>query len=162
MSATYNFSAANILSANIEGIEIGLAISMVKLQKEMRVLLSTKGTGVGYRGGRKHKGNFRTRSSPGQPPAIDTGALHRSVQTKPEERKTDKVISIVMTGLVAGIHKDARIPRWLEFGTSKGLAERPFIRPSLKVVEPIVQKTIEEQMQKAIKRMRNSIVSGKK
>jgi len=59
-----------------------------------------------------------------------------------------------MTGLVAGKDKDARIPRWLEYGTRYGMHERPFAAPSIKVVKPKVVGIIEVEMDKAIKRMR--------
>ena len=58
-----------------------------------------------------------------------------------------------MYGLVAGVNKDARIPRWLEYAT-RYMHHRPFIAPSIKVVKPKVVDIIELQMDKAIKRMR--------
>jgi hypothetical protein len=61
--------------------------------------------------------------------------------------------SIVLTGLVAGVNKDARIPRWLEYGTSR-MKARPFIAPSLKVIRPSVAGTISDQMKRSIKRMK--------
>jgi hypothetical protein len=84
MSASHNFSAADIISANIEGIERGLKIVMIELQMELRIRLGQVGTGVGYYGGQKGKGYFRTRSAPGEPPSIDTGTLRNSVQSKPQ------------------------------------------------------------------------------
>jgi HK97 gp10 family phage protein len=152
MSASHNFSAADIISANIEGIERGLKIAMVQLQTELRVTLSKKGSGAGYFGGSKGKGSFRTRSAPGEPPAVDTGTLRNSVQSKPRYVAGTGITSIVLTGLVAGVNKDARIPRWLEYGTSR-MKARPFIAPSLKVVRPSVAGTIGNQMQRSIKRM---------
>ena len=152
MSASHNFSAADIMSANIEGIERGLKIAMIQLQTELRVRLSKKGSGAGYFGGSKGKGSFRTRSAPGQPPAVDTGTLRNSVQSKPQYIAGTGMTSIVLTGLVAGVNKDARIPRWLEYGTSR-MKARPFIAPSLAVVRPSVAGTIGDQMQRSIKRM---------
>jgi len=152
MSASHNFSAADIISANIEGIERGLKIAMVQLQTELRVTLSKKGSGAGYFGGSKGKGSYRTRSAPGEPPAVDTGTLRNSVQSKPQYIAGTGMTSIVLTGLVAGVNKDARIPRWLEYGTSR-MKARPFIAPSLAVVRPSVAATISDQMQRSIKRM---------
>ena len=152
MSASHNFSAADIMAANIEGIERGLKIAMVQLQTELRITLSKKGSGAGYFGGSKGKGYFRTRSAPGQPPAVDTGTLRNSVQSKPQYIAGTGMTSIVLTGLVAGVYKDARIPRWLEYGTSR-MKARPFIAPSLKVIRPSVAGTISDQMQRSIKRM---------
>ena len=152
MSASHNFSAADIISANIEGIERGLKIAMVQLQTELRVTLSKKGSGAGYFGGSKGKGYFRTRSAPGEPPSIDTGTLRNSVQSKPQYIAGTGMTSIVLTGLVAGVNKDARIPRWLEYGTSR-MKARPFIAPSLEAIRPSVAGTIGDQMQRSIKRM---------
>jgi len=153
MSASHNFLAADIISANIEGIERGLKIAMVQLQTELRIKLSQVGSGAGYFGGSKGKGFFRTRSAPGQPPAVDTGTLRNSVQSKPQYVAGTGMTSIVLTGLVAGVNKDARIPRWLEYGTSR-MKARPFIAPSLEVIRPSVAGTISDQMQRSIKRMR--------
>ena len=152
MSASHNFSAADIMSANIEGIERGLKIAMIELQTELRITLSKKGSGAGYFGGSKGKGYFRTRSAPGEPPAVDTGTLRNSVQSKPQYIAGTGMTSIVLTGLVAGVNKDARIPRWLEYGTSR-MKARPFIAPSLKAIRPSVAGTISDQMQRSIKRM---------
>ena len=154
MSAAHNFSAADIMSANIEGIQRGLNIAMVALQREIRITLSKKGTGVGYFGGKKGKGSYRRRSAPFNPPAVDTGTLRNSVQTATVENRTGRdFVSVVMYGLVAGVNKDARIPGWLE-GATRYMHHRPFIAPSMKVVKPKVVDIIELQMDKAIKRMR--------
>ena len=155
MSASHNFSAADIMAANIEGIERGLKIIMVELQIELREKLSQVGTGEGYFGGSKGKGSYRTRSAPGEPPAVDTGTLRNSVQSKPQYIAGTGMTSIVLTGLVAGVNKDARIPRWLEYGTPSGrMKARPFIAPSLKVVREDAAKNIGDQMQRSIKRMK--------
>ena len=152
MSASHNFSAADIMDANIRGIERGLKIVMVELQIELREKLSQVGSGAGYFGGSKGKGYFRTRSAPGEPPAVDTGTLRNSVQSKPQYVAGTGMTSIVLAGLVAGVNKDARIPRWLEYGTSR-MKARPFIAPSLEVIRPSVAGTISDQMQRSIKRM---------
>ena len=155
MSASHNFSAADIMDANIRGIERGLKIVMVELQIELREKLSQVGSGAGYFGGSKGKGYFRTRSAPGEPPAVDTGTLRNSVQSKPQYIAGTGMTSIVLTGLVAGVNKDARIPRWLEYGTPSGrMKARPFIAPSLEAIRPSVAGTIGDQMQRSIKRMK--------
>jgi len=153
MSASHNFSAADIMAANIEGIERGLKIAMIELQTELRVRLSQMGTGAGYFGGAKKLGFFRTRSAAGEPPAVDTGTLRNSVQSKPQYIAGTGMTSIVLAGLVAGVNKDARVPRWLEYGT-KRMKARPFIAPSLEVIRPSVAGTISDQMNRSIKRMK--------
>ena len=159
MSASHNFSAADIMAANIAGIERGLKIAMIQLQTELRITLSKKGSGAGYLGGSKGKGSYRTRSAPGQPPAVDTGTLRNSVQSKPQYIAGTGMTSIVLTGLVAGVNKDARIPRWLEYGTSR-MKARPFIAPSLKAIRPSVAGTISDQMQRSIKRMQTRAIKA--
>jgi hypothetical protein len=153
MSASHNFSAADIMAANIEGINRGLKIIMVELQIELRERLSKQGTGAGYFGGAKKLGFFRTRSAPSEPPAVDTGTLRQSTQSKPQYVAGTGMTSIVLAGLVAGVNKDARVPRWLEEGT-KRMKARPFIAPSLEVVRKDAAKNIGDQMQFAIKRMK--------
>jgi HK97 gp10 family phage protein len=154
MSASHNFSAADIMAANIKGIQRGLNVAMTKLQREIRLTLNKKGTGVGYIGGKKGKGSFRRRSAPFQPPAQDTSHLINSVQTSVFRNEKGKdFVSVFMTGIIAGKDKDARIPRWLEYGT-RYMHERPFIRPSIKTVRPKVVEIIETEMYKAIKTMR--------
>jgi len=153
MSASHNFSAADIISANIEGIERGLKIVMIELQTEMRVRLSQFGTGEEYFGGKKGQGFYRRRSAPSEPPVVDTGTLRNSVQSKPQYVAGTGMTSIVLAGLVAGVDKDARIPRWLEYGT-KYMKARPFIAPSLEVIRPSVAGTISDQMKRSIKRMK--------
>ena len=153
MSASHNFSAADIMAANIEGIERGLKIIMVELQYNLREKLSQMGTGAGYFGGAKKLGFYRTRSAPGEPPAVDTGTLRQSTQVKPQYVAGTGMTSLVLAGLVAGVNNDARVPRWLEYGT-KRMKARPFIAPSLEVVRKDAAKNIGEQMQRSIKRMR--------
>jgi len=153
MSASHNFSAADIMAANIEGIERGLKIIMVELQYNLREKLSQMGTGAGYFGGAKKLGFYRTRSAPGEPPAVDTGTLRQSTQVKPQYVAGTGMTTLVLAGLVAGVNKDARVPRWLEYGT-KRMKARPFIAPSLEVVRKDAAKNIGEQMQRSIKRMR--------
>ena len=153
MSASHNFSAADIMAANIEGIERGLKIIMVELQYNLREKLSQMGTGAGYFGGAKKLGFYRTRSAPGEPPAVDTGTLRQSTQVKPQYVAGTGMTTLVLAGLVAGVNNDARVPRWLEYGT-KRMKARPFIAPSLEVVRKDAAKNIGEQMQRSIKRMK--------
>lgn len=161
MSASHDFSAADIIAANIEGIERGLKIVMIELQSELRERLSQFGTGAGYFGGAKHEGFFRTRSAPGEPPVVDTGTLRNSVQSKPQYVAGTGMTSIVLAGLVAGVNKDARVPRYLEYGTSR-MKARPFIAPSLAFVRPGVAATISDQMQRSIKRMKRRAMKAAK
>jgi len=88
------------------------------------------GTGRVYvRDGKMHRA-----STPGQPPAKDTGTLGESIEYKVTEEGYDVV------GLV-GSTADYAI--YLEFGTSK-MAARPFLRPVLEnKKKEIVDKFVE-------------------
>ena len=153
MSASHNFSAQDIINANMVGIARGLSIAMLELQIVMREILSHPGSGRLYRGGRKEQGSERRRSAPSEPPAVDTGTLRMSVQVVPKKILGTGFMSLVLRGLVAGVENDARIPRWLEEGTSRMLP-RPFIAPSLYAVRPRVAKIIELQMKRQIDKLR--------
>jgi len=59
-------------------------------------------------------------SAPGDPPGVDTGALRNSIMWEPVNRFTRDV----MDGVEYGIY--------LEFGTDRGMAPRPFMGPALK------------------------------
>jgi len=79
VKASHSFNADRLLGYCKSGIYEGLNRLTLEYQKNMRKTLSSKGSGKQYRGGRKRKGRLRARSSPGEPPAVDTGELRRSV-----------------------------------------------------------------------------------
>ncbi len=58
-------------------------------------------------------------SSPGEPPGVDTGALRASIDWKSEGDGR----RVVHDGTEYGV--------WLEYGTDRGLAPRPFMGPAV-------------------------------
>lgn len=66
------------------------------------------------------QGSSRDRSSPGQPPRRQTGELKASVYSQVDE---ESMSAFVGTDLDYG--------EYLELGTSRGLAPRPWLRPAL-------------------------------
>ena len=106
-------------------------------QQELKKELSQKGSGRTYRGGRKGQGTLRTRSAPGQPPAVDTGELRRSVMSKPlysnRKRGGSRVLRFVLLGIKPyGFMLDkgtARIkPRpWIQAPKERVVAQVPRI-----------------------------------
>lgn len=100
------------------------------ISEEVKRTLSKPGTGRVYvRDGKMHRA-----STPGQPPAKDTGTLEDSIEYKVTKEGYDVV------GLV-GSTADYAI--YLEFGTSK-MAARPFLRPVLEnKKKEIVDKFVE-------------------
>lgn len=84
----------------------------------IELINSTPRDGRQYRRG----GVTHTASSPGNPPAPDTGALIRSIQV---EHEPGSLRARVVVG--------AKYAKELEFGTRK-MAARPFLRPASKQV----------------------------
>lgn len=144
MSATHNFDPAKIMERIVAGVQRGQAVSMVHLQNELKLKLSQNGSGVKYRGGKKRKGAWRTRSSPGEPPAVDTGALRRSVGVKPVRREFGNFYALAMTNLMSyAVH--------LEFGApASNMAARPFILPTLQKVLPQVRDIMVRSIQRQL------------
>lgn len=91
--------------------------------KAVRSMRSTPKTGRRYkRGAAAH-----TASSPGNPPAIDTGFLASSVEVRPTPSGAD-------------VGSRAQYAKWLEFGT-RHIAPRPFLAPALRdSVDEIVER----------------------
>ncbi len=159
MSASHNFSAADIQKAAQKGIENGLKIVMVEVQAGLREMLTQTPSGRPYRGGRKGTGSYRRRSAAGEPPAVDTGTLLRSVQAKPIMNSHGNYATIRLAALVAGINVDQRVPRWLEEGTSQ-MAARPFVAPVLDAIRETAPETIQLQVGIAIRVAKNKAMKS--
>ena len=137
MSASHNFSAADIVKANIKGIKRGLNICMIELESLLIKKLSHKGTGKFY----VVNGIKRQASAPGEPPAPQTGALRRSVGVQGTPLENSKEVTLRMKPLKEyAVH--------LEYGT-KYMDPRPFIAPCIKELLPSVAQIIGNQMTKA-------------
>ena len=103
-------------------------------QQELKKELSQTGSGRVYRGGRKGQGTLRTRSAPGQPPAVDTGELRRSVLTKPIASNRKRGGSRVLRFVLLGIKPYGFM---LDQGTAR-IKARPWIRaPKERVVAQV-------------------------
>jgi len=144
VSATHNFDAEKILRQVVIGVQRGQAIAMITLQNELKLMLNRQGTGVAYRGGKLHKGMWRFRSAPGEPPAADTDFLKMSVQVAPVRRKKGNFYTLALTKLMPyAVH--------LEFGApANNLKPRPFIMPSLRKVAPLVRDIMVRSIQKRL------------
>ncbi len=102
-----------------------LQAAAVVVQNEARLLLSVPGTIPAGGGGRDKKGRSRrvygsNPSLPGEPPRKQYGHLRRSVA-----REVDRL------SLTARVGTNLKYGRWLELGTSRGLAARPWLRRAL-------------------------------
>lgn len=84
-------------------------------------------------------GRGHVASSPGEPPNRDTGHLDTNIEaakTGPLEAETRSTASYAAA---------------LEFGTSK-MAERPYMRPAVKKVMPLVRRQIGKTVEAIVKR----------
>jgi HK97 gp10 family phage protein len=95
-------------------------------------------------GGKVPKINKRTKyhhpSFPGNYPAIDTGALIKSIKFFNSESR-----------LEIGIMDDVPYAKDLELGTNK-MKARPFLRPTLKLFEPKIKNSIMDAIRNSIKK----------
>lgn len=102
-----------------------LRTAATEVQNEARQLLNVPGTIPIGGGGRNKKGQFRrvygaAPSLPGEPPRKQRGHLRRSV-----------AIEVDKLSLTARVGTNLKYGRWLELGTSRGLAARPWLRRAL-------------------------------
>ena len=104
-----------VVRKNVEQL-VGTAA--IILQTRMKQQLSHRGAGTWY------KGNPAPSSAPGQPPAVQTGNLRRSVQVDLSQQRAPNPTARVGTGIKYGF--------FLEFGT-KHIAPRPWARPSVEL-----------------------------
>jgi len=99
---------------------------------------------------RGKKGNFANlgeaglhrASAPGQPPAVRTGRLRRSVQMA-RPRRVNKGM---LQGWGIGIR--LKYAKWLEDGTDN-MKARPYVEPTMKMMEPIVPKIVANRIRLA-------------
>lgn len=87
------------------------------IERDMKQSMQGGGNGrIYYRRGKAHQA-----SSPGDPPAVDTGHLRRSIHTEASDT--------VLTG-IARVHIDAEYAAYLEYGTRK-MQPRPYVKPAV-------------------------------
>lgn len=84
---------------------------------------SKSGSGVFY------PGNKRQSSAPGEPPARQTGKLQESIAVI--DRATPRELRSTVGPRAQSFQGIAYYPVMLEFGTRRGLEERPFMRPAV-------------------------------
>lgn len=89
----------------------------LKVEARAKILMSTPGTGRTY----QRRGVVHRASSPGDPPAPDTGQLRASVT---------HAMGQDAEGLFVDIGSNLRKAKYLEFGTQH-MAARPALRPAL-------------------------------
>lgn len=128
-----------------EAVDENVATAAVRLAglelvRAAKLQLSKPGTGREYRrkGGKVHKA-----SAPGQPPAVDTGALRNS-------------IGMGVVGGVVRVGSGLAKAPLLEFGTLDDggvLAPRPFMRPALEDARAAMGQVTTGELQKAVRKL---------
>lgn len=118
--ATFSFTWRGDRFASRLRQHVEREVTKVALQgeAEAKVILSTPGTGRQYPRG---KNAVHVASSPGQPPAPDTGALRNKITHEVIARR-DEIVARVISPQRYSLH--------LELGTER-IAARPFLRPLL-------------------------------
>jgi phage gpG-like protein len=99
----------------------GLARAAIEVRRRAAQLLSLAGTAVSTGGGGIRKGARITgavRSKAGEPPRKQTGRLRASVTYE-------------TNGLKARVGTNVRYGKYLELGTKRGIAPRPWLRRAL-------------------------------
>lgn len=127
----YTFDKSRIRTAVYRGVRDGLERVAVRFQNQVVRMLSRPGGGaraIRYytdKKGKRRRSKRYARSLPGQPPAVQTGTLRRSFQ-----RGRSKAV-VLGTVAVVKVGSNLKYARWLEEGTSRGLAPRPYVAPVL-------------------------------
>ncbi len=127
-NTTWSFDKRVIVDAIVEGCKNGSQDVILQVQREIRRNLSQGGSGIWY------WGNPARSSSPGEPPANQTGRLRDGWQAQPKVFGKNRKIGWILS---AGKVPYAAI---LEYGGYAGrnrsvkIEERPYIMPAVEVV----------------------------
>lgn len=112
---------------HVRGKAVGfLRRAAITVQRRAKELLSVAGTvpksaaGKGRRARYKARKTGAVRSAPGEPPRKQTGRLRASVTYEVDE-----------TGMNARVGTNVKYGRYLELGTKRGIAPRPWLRRAL-------------------------------
>lgn len=99
-------------------------VGLLYTSEVRRLMVDSPRGGKTYRVGRR--GRTHKASAPGEPPAVNTGALVRSIGYRTEQRPTGWVVACGSAIKV--------VPVALEYGTTT-IAPRPAWRPAIKNIE---------------------------
>lgn len=114
----------------------GAVGASIVLVHKVAILLSQPGRGRFYKR-RKGVGLHRA-SSPGEPPAVETGELKGSIRHVDMSRGNE---------IRVRVGTDKKKARWLEFGV-RHMAPRPFMRPGLNIARNGMRRAIVDELKK--------------
>ena len=159
-----------------QGMVNGILAIQLVLSREVRRKLSQPGTGRIYRigTGKRKARNLREQglhraSAPGQPPAVDTGRLRQSWaigaigkgavinasqkfgRGKVQSEQSLASISFQSTPMsISFVYgSNLRYALALEYGSRRNLLPRPYVRPSIRGVEPQASKIMQLWVRRA-------------
>ena len=158
------------------GMLDGIIAIQLRLSRDVRNKLSQPGTGRIYRigTGKRKPRNLREQglhraSAPGQPPAVDTGRLRQSwaigtigkgklidASQKFGRGKVQSEQGLAVIGFqstprsISFVYgSNLKYARALEYGSRRNLLPRPYVRPSIRGVEPQASKILQLWVRRA-------------
>lgn len=147
MSAKGRFNRKAVEAATLAALQASIVETSIAFQREAKLQLSKAGTG------RKHSGLRYQSSAPGQPPAVQTGHLRRSVQfggaqfvedrTQLGDRKRPRI----------RVGTNVKYAAWLEFGT-RHIAPRPYMRPARERTQKVVSRIVRSNLRRHLGKVR--------
>ncbi len=136
MTEAVQWQGEHIMKLATEANVKAMNMATVFLEREVKKVLSGKGTGKLYkRSKKKGKGQFHRASVAGKPPALDIGTLRNSMTAVTEVDKLE-IKGFVGSDLEkiaakSDVGTDLEYGYYLEVGT-KNMSPRPYLRPTLK------------------------------
>jgi hypothetical protein len=124
-----DFDAKGIEKDVMKGVDQGLTLLTLSLQKRIRKKLSKEGSGRWYFRGRNGSKAHQA-SAPGEPPAADSGNLMNSWQAAKKVAPKTAGKNRVLRMFPANVGSAVQYGWFLEMGTSKMLA-RPYLDPAM-------------------------------
>lgn len=123
-----------------KAVDAGLFVAGRKIERDAKESLRHRGSGAVY----KHGKVTHQASSPGQPPATDTGRLGNSINVV---QLLDKGVVEVRAG---GSRSNVKYAAMLEYGTVH-MEPRPFMRPALLRNKKFITQAVSAKIAEALK-----------
>ena len=153
-----------------KGLAMGLRRGGIEMERDIKKSMkkgkvfkkTVKKKKVSRRSGAIHGSLLRESSDPGDPPAVQTGALRASIGSQVVYRaggNTDQIVLRVGS-------ENIKYAVWLEKGTSRGLDPRPFVGPESDTYKKFItggelMKSVEAIWKKMLSKKKN-LGKGKK
>lgn len=131
---------ANTLNSNLE---IALKQCGEKIRSDIQNNMAhTERSDKGYHTHNQSKLHYP--SLPGNPPAVDTGRLRQSINYEVINNGGE------VYGIVGTTQKEPDYGKWLEYGTTRGLKPRPWLRPAMLENAEFIKKVLGQAIRKTL------------